>query len=66
VSDRIISKAAIKAGELTVVLAPVQTAGDSFFHRVWPPAVIIIGIAVTMAWTALLGYGLVRIIWSAV
>jgi hypothetical protein len=66
VSDRIISKAAINAGELTVVLAPVQTSGDSFFHRVRPPAVIIIGIAVTMAWTAFLGYGLVRIIWSAV
>jgi hypothetical protein len=62
VSDRIISNAAIVAKELTVVPAPLR-AGASLiqFRRRHS---LFSGIVVTMAWTALLGYELVRIVWS--
>jgi hypothetical protein len=66
VSNRIISKGAIDAKELIFVPAPIQTSGKSFIHRVWPPAVIILSLAVTTAWTAILGYGLLSIIWLSI
>jgi hypothetical protein len=40
-------------------LAPADTA---LFHRIWPPAMIAFGLGLTVAWVALLGYGLVSII----
>lgn len=33
----------------------------SFFHRIWPMAIIAIGVIATAAWTGLLGYGLFRL-----
>ena len=32
----------------------------TLFHRIWPPAVLVIGIVLTLAWSAFLGYGLVN------
>jgi hypothetical protein len=32
------------------------------FHRLWPAAVVVLGVAMTAAWTALLGYGIVSLI----
>jgi len=39
-----------------------ETTHNSLFHRIWPAAIIIFGLALNVAWMALLGYGLVRII----
>ena len=45
-------------------IAPTASAKTniSLFHRNWPAAVIILGLALNAAWVALLGYGLVSII----
>ena len=46
-----------------VVIAPVAASVPSsarLFHRIWAPAVLFIGLVLTLAWTALLGYGLVN------
>jgi hypothetical protein len=32
----------------------------ALFHRIWPPAILVIGLILTAAWTAILGYGLVQ------
>jgi hypothetical protein len=34
----------------------------SRFHRVWPVAGLAVGLMTTVAWTALLGYGLFRLV----
>jgi hypothetical protein len=39
--------------------APVPSSA-TLFHRIWPPAILVVGIVLTLAWTALLGYGLVN------
>jgi hypothetical protein len=46
-----------------VVIVPVEASVPSsarLFHRIWAPAALFIGVALTLAWTALLGYGLVN------
>jgi hypothetical protein len=48
-----------------VVIVPVAASVPSsarLFDGIWAPAVLIIGLVVTLAWTALLGYGLVNAI----
>ncbi len=44
-----------------VPTAPV-TSSTSLFGRIWPTAVIILGLTLNIAWLALLGYGLVSIL----
>jgi len=34
----------------------------AFFHRIWPSAVLILGLIVTIAWSALLGCSVVAFI----
>lgn len=41
-----------------VSLAAVQP----LFDRIWPPAVIALGLGLTATWVSLLGYGLVRLV----
>jgi hypothetical protein len=46
-----------------VAIVPVAASLPSsakLLHRIWAPAVLIIGLVVSLAWTALLGYGLVN------
>ena len=46
-----------------VAIVPVATPVPSLatlFHRILPPVVLVIGLVATLAWTALLGYGLVN------
>jgi hypothetical protein len=46
-----------------VVIVPVAGSVPSsarLFHRIWAPAVLFLGLMLTLAWTALLGYGLVN------
>ena len=35
------------------------------FQRAWPPAFLVLGAVITMAWTVLLGYGLVQLLQKA-
>jgi hypothetical protein len=35
------------------------------FQRVWPPALLILGLGGTVAWIALLGYGFVALVQMA-
>ena len=41
-------------------LRPAKT--DPLVYRIWPPAVIALGLALSVAWTCLLGYQLVKLI----
>jgi hypothetical protein len=46
-----------------VVIVPVAASvpsSASLFDRIWGPAVLFTGLVLTLAWTALLGYGLVN------
>jgi hypothetical protein len=38
---------------------------SSLFQRVWRPAILILGSAATVAWIALLGYGIVALMLKA-
>jgi hypothetical protein len=45
------------------VIVPIVIPGrSSLFQRVWPPALLVLGAAASVAWTALLGYGLVTLV----
>jgi hypothetical protein len=37
----------------------------SFFKRVWPPALLMLGFVATLAWTAFLAYLFVRLVEKA-
>jgi len=43
-------------------IAPAAAAANPIFHRIWPLAAIAFGLALTVAWIFLLGYGLVTLI----
>ena len=45
---------------------PSAPAATPVIQRIWPIAVIVIGLELTAAWTCLLGYGVVRLIGFAV
>jgi len=46
-----------------IVPIPIVIPGrSSLFQRVWPPALLVLGAAASVAWTALLGYGLVTLV----
>jgi len=49
---------------IQTAIAPTAqaTQTNTLFHRIWPPAIIILGLGLTAAWIALGGYGLVRLI----
>ena len=38
------------------------TQTNTLFHRIWPKTLVIFGLGLTAAWSALLGYGLVSLI----
>ena len=48
------------------VVTARQAAKTAIFHRVWPPAFIILGLGVTAFWAALLAYGVVVLIGKVV
>jgi hypothetical protein len=47
-----------------VKLAPSCTMLKPFFQRIWPPAILVLGLALTGAWMAILGYGLIWLVGS--
>ena len=50
--------------EAEVIVSPVSSLPQpiSLFGRIWPVAGLAVGLIATVAWTALLGYGLFRLI----
>ena len=46
-----------------VVIVPVAASVPSsarLFHHIWAPTVLFVGLMLTLAWTVLLGFGLVN------
>jgi hypothetical protein len=43
-----------------VPFATPEPSEATLFHRICPPAVLVIGLVLALTWTALLGYGLVN------
>ena len=50
----------IQTAVAQTVLAPATA--DQLIHRIWPPAMIALGLGLTAAWIGLLGYGLVLLV----
>jgi hypothetical protein len=38
------------------------TSIAALFHRIWPAAVIVLGLVLNLAWIVMLGYGLVSFV----
>ena len=53
------------AADSKAVAASIRPSANSIIHRAWPPAVLVLGLVVTCAWTTLLLYGLFRVAQSA-
>jgi len=53
---------AIAASALAPAAVSGSTLAQPLFHRIWPTAVIALGLGLTAVWTCLLGYGLVSLI----
>ena len=45
---------------IQTAIAPTAqaTQTNTLFHRIWPAAIVILGLGLTAAWIALVGYGL--------
>ena len=59
------SRPIVVAREAAIAVVPVPIAGansSSLFQPILVPAVLILGSALTVAWTALLGYGLISLV----
>jgi hypothetical protein len=48
--------------ESSTAAANSASAPEPLVHRVWPRAIIGVGLAVTVAWTCLLAFGFVRLV----
>jgi hypothetical protein len=50
--------------ETDVVASPVPSLPrpNSLFDRIWPVAGLVVGLIATVAWMAVLGYGLFRLV----
>ena len=48
--------------QTAIAPAALAPADDNLFYRIWPQAMIALGLGLTAAWTGLLGYGLVSLI----
>ena len=53
VNEKAVASAGLERSEKTI-------------HKIWPTAVVAAGLGLTVAWTILLGYGLVKIIHAAI
>jgi hypothetical protein len=42
------------------------SAGMSFHFRIWPMVALVVGLLLTLAWTAFLGYGLFELVEFAI
>ena len=45
-----------------IVPAALAPADDDLFYRIWPQAMVTLGLGLTAAWMGFLGYGLVSLI----
>lgn len=55
-----VEKMLLLAQPLARVTKPISSS--SLFQRVWPAALISLELVITVAWTTLLGYGLVELV----
>jgi hypothetical protein len=55
------TRAAVMAPAI-VPIPRVIPARSPLFQRIWPIAVLALGSAASLAWTALLGYGLITLV----
>jgi hypothetical protein len=55
---------ATRAAVIAPVIAPTPIAisNPSLFRRIWAAAILVFGLAATVAWAGLLGYGLVTLV----
>ena len=53
---------------MTEMTAKVAAPSGSMkvIHKIWPTAVVVVGLGLTVAWTIVLVYGLVKIISAAI
>jgi hypothetical protein len=51
---------------LTELDDAVRVDAVTWWHWVWPPAAMAVALAVNLAWVALLGYGIARLLQGAV
>ena len=55
--------------QIQIAIAPtvpvVVRDPASYFHQMWPPAVVAFGLGLTVAWASLLGYGLIELVGRA-
>ena len=60
----------VDMSEMTVnetAQAPAPTEeSKQVIHKIWPAAVVVVGLGFTVAWVIVLGYGLVKIIGAAI
>ena len=45
---------------------PKAVRRESFVHRIWPTAVVVIGLGLTVIWIGALAFGLIKIIQNAI
>ena len=48
--------------QTTIAPAALTPTVNNYICRIWPRAVIALGLGLTVAWTGLLGYGVVSLI----
>jgi hypothetical protein len=50
-----------EAKAIAAIAQPVVAASVSFFQRIWPMAVLALGVILTVGWSGVLGYGILEL-----
>lgn len=45
--------------EQAIMRSKAERPTESLMRRIWAPALVVLGLALTLSWVALMGYGLV-------
>jgi hypothetical protein len=52
----------LKIPEAPLVIVADAITRPTLFQRIWPSAFLILGLGITVAWTAVFGYGFVALV----
>ena len=52
----------LKIPEAPLVIVADAITRPTQFQRIWPSALLILGLGITVAWTVVLGYGFVALV----
>jgi hypothetical protein len=52
----------LKIPEAPLVMVADAITRPTLFQRIWPSAFLILGLVITVAWTAVFGYGFVALV----